>query len=179
MPRNHNYEAVLELTAVEDLFEAPCISPMDRRYRQHSSMPALEFIADHIYANGSYRSARATFIVPGPLDRTAAEVQAGVQRWASAKAVSQDHDVRAMRWRGWRSLMTGVLLFIVLIGISQIIDDQREDILATLATGLEVAAWVVLWFPLDTLIFSVWQHRLDRRAYSVISKMEIDLVEAS
>lgn len=179
MPHSHTYETVLELTRVDDLFDAPGLSPMDERYRDHSDMPALEFIADQIYANASFKSASATFIVPGPMGHTVDDVRAGVGRWASAKALSQEQDVRAMRWRGWRSLFSGLLVFVVLIGLSQLIDDQRDDILDTLATGLEVAAWVVLWFPLDTLIFSVWQHRLDKRAYSVISRMEIELVEAT
>lgn len=179
MARQHTYEAVLELTAFEDLFHAPNLSPMDDRYGNHSGMPALEFIADQIYANGSYRSANVTFVVPGPVARTTDEIRAGVERWASAKALSQNADVRAMRWRGWRSLLLGLVLFAVLIGASQILDNPRGDILDTLSTGLEVAAWVVLWFPLDTLIFSVWQHRVDHRAYSIIGRMEINLVEVA
>lgn len=178
MPQDsQTYEAVLELTGVEDLFRAPRMSPMDERFGDHSAMAALEFIADQIYANGSYRSARATFIVPGPLDHTLEEVRAGVQRWASARALDQETDVRAMRWRGWRSLLSGLVLFVVLIAISQVVGDPDNEILDTLATGLEVAAWVILWFPLDTLFYSVWQHRLDKRAYSIISGMEVSLVE--
>lgn len=175
MPRTNTYEAVLELTAIGDLFDAPSISPMDPRFGDHSGTPALQYIADQIYANASYRSAKATFVVPGPEEHTLDEVRSGVVRWASAKAAGQEQDVRAMRWRGWRSLLSGLLLFVVLIGVSQLIDDQRDDILDTLATGLEVAAWVVLWFPLDTLIFSVWQHSLDKRAYSIITRMEVDV----
>lgn len=172
------YETTLELISLDDLFQAPMLSPFDPRFGDHSTMPAIEFVADEIYAGGSYRAARARFVVSDPIDRTADDVKEAIRRWASARAVGLGHDVRATRWRGWRSLVTGLVLFVVLIGIAQIVAEQSDDILATLAEGLEVAAWVVLWFPLDTLIYSVWQHRLDRRSYAVVRDMEIELEAA-
>jgi hypothetical protein len=41
-----------------------------------------------------------------------------------------------------------------------------------------VAFWVAVWFPLDTLLFGQWQHRLDQRIYTTIAAMDL-LVVAS
>ncbi|MFV1989528.1 MAG: hypothetical protein ACC652_02170, partial [Acidimicrobiales bacterium] len=49
------------------------------------------------------------------------------------------------------------------------------DLGDTVTRGLEVAAWVVLWFPIDLLVFAAWQFRLDGRAYRIVHDMEIRL----
>lgn len=146
------YEVTLELTSVDDLFSRPDIDPLDPRYGDHSPTSALEFIANEIYSNGSYRAARATIVVPDVEFRDVADLSAAVRRWASARARVHEHDVAAARWRGTRGLLSGVSLFVVLIALAQIAGDDGDDLVSTLAKGLEVAAWVVLWFPIDTLV---------------------------
>ncbi|MEQ6899666.1 hypothetical protein [Nocardioides sp. YIM 152588] len=172
------YAVRLELTSVDDLFAAPSIDPFDPRYGDHSDRPALDFIADEVYSNGSYRAATATFVVPDPERADLDEIRAAVRRWSSARARSARQDASAMRWRGLRSLVSGLLLFAVLILASKLLESDTDGVAATLSTGLEVAAWVVLWWPLDTLLWSVWQHRLDRRAFEVVRDMDVRLEAA-
>ena len=35
------------------------------------------------------------------------------------------------------------------------------------------AGWVALWFPLELLVFKVWEHRLDRKVYSLLLDMDL------
>jgi len=56
-----------------------------------------------------------------------------------------------------------------------VVGTDGDDIAATIGAGIEITSWVVLWFPLDTLFFSVWQHRLDRRAYRLVRDMDLHL----
>lgn len=173
------YATTLELTGLDDLFRAPDISPFDDRYRDHSRMPALEFIADEVYANSTYRAADVTFVVPEVEGRSIDEVRGAIGRWASAHARGHGHDVTATRWRGLRSLIVGVVGFAVFIALSQAIGDGGDDLLSTFAKGLEVLAWIVIWFPLETLIYSVWQHRLDRRSFQVVRDMQVTITESA
>ncbi len=78
-------------------------------------------------------------------------------------------------WRGVRGLIGGFLLFVVLIGLSKVVGDLKGDFADTIGRGPEVGAWVVLWFPIDTLVFSTWQGRLDRRAYRLLGGMDLTL----
>jgi hypothetical protein len=71
----------------------------------------------------------------------------------------------------------GIVAFVLLIALSRVVGDFDGDVDGqcpdTLSRGLEVGAWVVLWFPLDTLIFSSWQFRLDRHAYRLIRDLQL------
>jgi hypothetical protein len=175
LPGQQIYSGSFRLNSLDDLFDASSLTPLSADYADYSDGPVLQFIADEIYANSSYDSAAVTIELPAAESgRTSeAETQAAVRRWASAKLRSVEHDVAATRWRGWRSLLAGVVLFAVAIGLSRLMDDATGDLADTISRGLEVAAWVVLWFPIDMLLFSVWQFRLDRRAYRIVHDMEI------
>ncbi|MFV1989529.1 MAG: hypothetical protein ACC652_02175, partial [Acidimicrobiales bacterium] len=128
--RGHQvYSESFRLNSLDDLFGASSLSPFSTDFAEYSDGPVLQFIADEIYANSSYGSATATFELPvAELDRTSeADTQAAVRRWAAAKLRSVEHDVAATRWRGWRSLAVGVVLFVVAIGFSRVVDDGNGD----------------------------------------------------
>lgn len=47
--------------------------------------------------------------------------------------------------------------------------------------GLSIAAWVMLWHPLEEVVFNHWDHRLDRRALRTVrdrSAMRIEKLES-
>lgn len=169
------YETTLRLSTLDDLFEAPKLSPFSTDYGLHSGGPALDFIADEIYANSSYRQVRTVFEVPATeLERVGdADLGAAIERWADTKRHAIEHDIDATNWRGIRWLAVGLIAFVVLIASSRMTGQLDGGVADTLSRGLEVGAWVVLWFPLDTLVFSGWQFRLDRRAYRLIREMQV------
>lgn len=177
MSSRRTYEATLRLTTVDDLFGPPDLSPLSPDYDVHSDGPALQYIADEINANGSYRNVRASFELPASEleSNSKLDVEDAVRRWAATRLRGVQHDVAATRLRGLRSLVAGLLLFAVLISLSRVLGQDGDGVDDTISKGLEIAAWVALWFPLDTLVFTVWQLRLDRRAFRIVGDMELSL----
>ena len=49
-------------------------------------------------------------------------------------------------------------------------------VLAGLVAGLAIAFWVAVWFPIDSLLFGQWQHRLDGRIYRTLEKVDLEIV---
>jgi hypothetical protein len=39
----------------------------------------------------------------------------------------------------------------------------QKTVLGVASEGLSLAAWVMLWRPLEHLVFNGWEHRLDGR----------------
>ena len=48
------------------------------------------------------------------------------------------------------------------------LSDSPQEMLAVAAEGLSIAAWVLLWHPLEALVFNRWDYRLDRRVLRTI-----------
>ena len=56
-----------------------------------------------------------------------------------------------------------------------VVYDEDSLLLQVISEGLSVAGWVALWFPLELLSFTVWQHRLDKRIYTMLASMELEI----
>lgn len=171
------YEVVLQLGDIEHLFTKPDLSPLSDAYQAYSYTSGLEFIADELYANPSYDTVKATILLPvesieSSLDSTAKEA---VRRYCRGRLKNIDHDIHATRWRGVRALLVAFLALFVFIGASRLVYSESSLFLQIISEGFAVAGWVALWFPLETLTFKVWEHRLDRKIYTLLSETEITI----
>jgi hypothetical protein len=86
-----------------------------------------------------------------------------------------DHEIGAQRWRGRSALVVGLIGWLILGVVAALI--RRLEILpaGVLSDGLVVAAWVLLWLPLDTFIFTVPFHRADREVYRRTMAMRLTI----
>ncbi len=74
--------------------------------------------------------------------------------------------------------MFGFAALFAFIGASRLVNNENDLFLQIISEGLAVAGWVALWFPLESLTFTVWQHRLDKRIYSLLMDMELAIQSA-
>ena len=70
--------------------------------------------------------------------------------------------------------MASVALF-VLISASRLVFHEDNLVRQVISEGLSIAAWVSFWVPLEILIFRIWEQRLDRKIYTLLSGMEITI----
>ena len=68
---------------------------------------------------------------------------------------------------------------VLLIGGARLIGDPDNLTLDIASEGIIVAGWVILWFPLDLLIFTGWQRRLDKRIYTVLMEADVTIEPAT
>jgi hypothetical protein len=112
---------------------------------------------------------------PGLEARTREAIARYAEAWANSARQTQDID--GIRER--RVLAVAMVFFAVaqlvylwhsrtgsLLGVSGILLDVVLE-------GLSVAAWVVVWWPLDHLLHASWQHRLDERAYRTLQGIDL------
>ena len=169
------YNIVLELGDIGHLFTKPDISPLSDDYQKYSYTSGLEFIADELYANPRYSSIKATIRLPSSNLEPGLEekIGAAVRRYCKGRLQYIEHDIGATRWRGVRALLVGFVALFLFIGAAQIVSTSENLILDIVSEGLAIAGWVALWFPLETLAFKVWEHRLDRKVYSRVMNMDL------
>jgi hypothetical protein len=75
-------------------------------------------------------------------------------------------------------LAWGFLAVLVLNGLANQLDESSDDVLQALSAGLQVAAWVTLWVPVNLLVYDRWYLRRDRDAADRMLGMEVRVVPA-
>ncbi|MCB0165731.1 MAG: hypothetical protein KDI79_15980 [Anaerolineae bacterium] len=171
------FEITLKLNNKEALFKKPKITPFSQDYQIHSYTSGIEFISDELYADTSYKRIHVTLILPE--NETEAgleqEVKVAVKRYCGGRLKNIEHDIQATRWRGIRALFVSFIALFVFIGASKLVHDDNSLILQVVSEGLSVAGWVALWFPLELLSFTVWQHRLEKKIYTLLMEMDVTI----
>lgn len=174
------YEITLKLNSKEELFKKPEITPFSQDYQIYSYTSGIEFISDELYADTSCEGVHLTLRLPQSETVAGLEqdVKAAVKRYCGGRLKDVEHDILATRWRGIRALTVSFIALFVLIGASKLIDDDNSLILQIISEGLSIAGWVALWFPLELLTFTVWQHRLEKKIYTLLMEMDVTITPA-
>lgn len=175
LSNSHVFEITLRLSSKEELFKKPEITPFSQDYQIYSYTSGIEFISDELYADTSYEGVHLTLILPqsetvGGLEQ---DIKAAVKRYCGGRLKDIEHDILATRWRGRRALIVSFIALFVFIGLAKLINDDNSLILQIISEGLEIAGWVALWFPLELLTFTVWQHRLEKKIFTLLMNMDV------
>ena len=65
-------------------------------------------------------------------------------------------------------LAIALIVVSVILFVAHRLDAAGWETLSVVAEGLSIAAWLLLWHPLDALVFNRWDFRLDRRVLRTI-----------
>lgn len=180
MTDNKILEVSLELQNIDDLFKKPAISPLSSAYQEYSYQAGLEFVADELYADTSHQKVKVTLLLPS--DKIEPDIKQktieAVKRYCRGRLKYFEHDISATRWRGTRALAVAFIALFVFFGASRLIDHPDNLLRQIISEGLSVAGWVALWFPAEMLSFTLWQHRLDKRIYTMLMNMDVTIKQA-
>jgi hypothetical protein len=149
------HEVVLHLDRVRDLFGPPALDEFGGSADLASGIERL--VVELLAARP--RSALRTSIVvpeaevtPGLEDR----VQDAVRRYCDLKLTDLEHRRATLRHEGWAALLTSAPLLVVCLLLTALVSHTGLPELWDTVLGdglLLVLAWVVLWYPLDTLLW--------------------------
>jgi len=157
----------VRLLRIEDLFQAPELDPFRAEHAGYDERPGVEQMLSRLYLAKPKATATVTIELPEgqdlPPDADARAREAMV-RYCRRKIALVDDEIESSRRFGYRSLAWGFLAVVVLNGLAEAIDDDWDPI----ASGLSVASWVILWVPVNLLIYDLYYYRRDRRAYRAL-----------
>ena len=170
-------EKTLRLQDISHLFEEPDFSPFSDYYAPYSFKNGMDYIVGEMYGNPSVEQINLTVLLsaeqigPGLEQQT---VQA-IKKYSEAWAYDAKQEINKNWYKGTRATIVGIIGFIVITVIGNMIIEYPNPWVEALGEGLTVAGWVLLWWPLESLFFDIWENRLEKRAYQALQNIQVSI----
>jgi hypothetical protein len=185
--REHPIVSIVAVTLClrtpDDLFRTPDIDPYSKWYQPYSLHPAIEYVEARVGDGLRIDHLDLTVCLPqgAVAPDTEARMREAIDRYCDARLVAVVEASRRNNWRGWMMLVIALIVVNAILFVAHRLDAAGWETLSVVAEGLSIAAWLLLWHPLDALVFNRWDFRLDRRVLRTIrhrsrlSLQELDL----
>jgi hypothetical protein len=160
----------LRLQSLDDFFGIPQVSPFSEWYQAYSERPAIEYVEACVADDPGAEHVEVVLALPGSTVRPdmADQLRAALVRYCDAHLVTVHRDSRRNNVRGWLMLAITIVVVAFFVWLAHRLSDSPREMLTVAAEGLSIAAWVLLWHPLEALVFNRWDYRLDRRVLRTI-----------
>lgn len=158
------------LRSPDDLFRTPDIDPYSEWYQPYSIRPAVEYVEARVGDSLLTDHLDLTICLPrgAVADDTQQRIRAAIDRYCDARLVTVHEESRRNNWRGWMMLVIALFVVNVILFVAHRLEDAGFETLSVVGEGLSIAAWLLLWHPLEALVFNRWDFRLDRRVLRTI-----------
>jgi hypothetical protein len=160
----------LRLRSLDDFFRSPDIDPFSDWYEAYSVRPAVEFVEACVADDPGAEHVEIVVGLPAAAvrDDCAGRLHVALVRYCDAHLVTLQRDSRRNNVRGWLMLAFTVVVVAFFVWLAQRLSGSSWEVLTVASEGLSIAAWVLLWHPLEALVFNRWDFRLDRRVLKTI-----------
>jgi hypothetical protein len=146
--------------------------------------PGIERIRSELGSHSLRTPVAAVIVLPRGRFRPdlARDIARAVERYCETGIRRAEYELRALRREGLRWLLFGCIIFAAFVYFSErilAINDLPYVVKDFFGNGLFIViAWVALWYPIDTLIYSGRPYRLEKSVLRVMHEMEIVVREA-
>jgi len=175
--RRNDVAITLPLRTADDLFKDPDVDPFSPGYERYGDRPGIDVISGVLRIERPVSSVHTTVELAAGFDE-APGAQAGdaVRRYCHVKIADLEQELREIRRYGAWALVLGFLAVLVLNAIARTLDSSDDNTLQSISQGVQVASWVVLWFPVNLLVYDRWYARRDQAIYEEMLKMDVSVV---
>jgi len=163
-------EVTLRLDTPESLF---AVDAPDYFSDTATLVPGVDQLMSELRTRRVEDGVRVTIELPPDQveSRSSAAIATALARWCGTRIRALDAQLRALRREGLRALVVGFVMLAGGLALSQVTSNSSlpESLRVFLGDGVFlVAAWVGLWYPLDTLIYVPGPLRRDRQVLEAL-----------
>ena len=169
----------LPMRRIEHLFEAPQLDPFAPELEGYDPRPGLERMVRAVQRAKRRATLSVTVGLPADVITPGLEerARAALSRECRRRIAMLDDDLDGVRRLGIRTLLWGLFAVLFINGsVGALGTTEPGSIEDALSTGLQTVAWVVLWVPINLLIYDLWYYRRDRRAYRKLRDLALRVV---
>lgn len=155
-------ELSLLLTDLAHLFNAPRVDPMSPSPLEGLGVSGFDYLLGRLHLDRVRQRAR-TLTLSLPEEKAAAadseRLTNALRRYAGWRIEHERHELRnshryGLRVTGFALVMLTICLALSSLFASDLTAGMRPLLRTTFECGFEIIGWVILWHPIDVLVFS-------------------------
>jgi len=167
-------ELVLHLADPRQLF----VADPDFFFESATLVPGVEHLYEELRWRELDKPVRTTLHLPRRAIEPALQERVGdaIRSYCTARRHRVENELRALLRDGLRALALGLVLLAIALAVSVAIrrSSAPESIRIFFGDGVFlVAAWVGMWYPLDTLVYTPRPLRREREVLDTMLRMEL------
>lgn len=177
-----NNAIVIRLDSIDQLFNAPDIDPFSDEEVDVLGEPALLRAVRRLQAHRIRNWQGAQLILELPPDAIkpglAERTQAAVRRYCEAKIEDNRLQIRLSRIRSLIGLAIVTVISALVIGIAYLLftylfTGASDTLKGIVAASISVFVWVILWDPMEKLLFDWVQPHLENNILHKLPQVDI------
>ncbi len=166
-------EVTITLESAEELFTAPEAEPLAGRFETHSGMDRL---LDHLTPAATRAPFTVVVEVPGADAHLRSRLQPAIAGYVAHRVADLRAAKRRIERRGYTELALGLVFLaacLLLSSAAVAVPAGPEWLGFVVAEGLVIVGWIVLWHPVDMLLFERWPLRREIRLLEAIAAADL------
>jgi len=172
---------LIRLDSIDQLFNAPDINPFSEKEVNVIGEAGLVHAVRKLLAKRSLRWKAVRFVIQLPPDQVTGDLQAelpkAVHRYCRAKIEDNALTIRMSRTRsliglGMVTLISIVLLGLVYLLLNTVLANASQTAQGLVAAFTGVFIWVILWDPMEALLFQWVSPAMENRVLRKVIDVE-------
>lgn len=176
----------LPLNDIVDLFNAPRVDPFSRGPLEGCGISGVDYLLGLLHIDRTLQRA-SVLTLSLPAEKAAActadSVTAALRRHVQLRMEREQREMRNSYRYGWRVAGFSIVMLAICLGISSVFASDltewmRPLIRQTFEAGFEIVGWVILWHPIQVLVFAPVAIRVRLAALRTLATLNVIIREA-
>jgi len=173
-PDRINIFLTVDMHTINDYFNSHDPAPI---YKRQISHQLQEYIKGTAASAKRYSVIFYKFKCVGEMDKQYAQpLMYAIRRHYSLKMASRIKEFKRFKIRSWILLAVSVGVVLITQGFVPMLLDPENRILTALHNSLDIFSWVLLWRPIDVLLFSWNPHLKDILLLNKLATSELIII---
>ncbi len=175
-------DIVIRLDTIDQLFNAPDLNPFSEEEVDVLGEPAMMRVVRRLQARRVRNWEGVKLILELPADQITpgleAQTEQALRRYSDAKIEDNKLQIRLSRIRSLIGLAMVTAISVVVIGIAYLLfnavfTNASQTVKGVIAAAISVFVWVILWDPMEQLLFDWVQPRLENNILRKIQGIDV------
>jgi hypothetical protein len=165
----------VDTQTLKDYFNAHDPSPIYKRQLSHQ---LEQYIMNSVAGAKRYSAIFYKIKCSGDLDKQYTEpLMYAIRSHYEAKKVKRINEFKRFKFRSWMLLGISLVIVAIIQGVVPLLLDEENKIHAAFLNSLEIFSWVLLWRPIDVLLFYWNPHLKDICLLTKLATSEVIIIE--
>ena len=175
-PDQINIFLTLDMQTINNYFNSHDPAPIYKRQLSHQ---LEEYIKGTVSSAKRYSVLFYKFKCTSEKDKQYAQpLMYAIRRHYSLKLASRIKEFERFKMRSWILLAVSIMVVLITQGFVPMLIDEENRIVAALHNSLDIFSWVLLWRPIDVLLFSWNPHLKDIGLLTKLTASELIIIES-